>query len=310
MTDDQAPDEVIDLTHEERTSVRLGEADDSGTPGASDEERVRALEAVLFVATEPLSTSMLAALIEADRETSERLLATLSADYERRGAGLSLRQVAGGWRLSTHPAAAPVVERFVLSSRHARLTKASLETLSIVAYKQPVTRHQISAIRGVNSEGVIRALVDRGLVGEVGREEGPGRPVLYGTTPEFLERLGINSVADLPSLAPLLGEDGASGNGGGGGPKEDGASGNGGGGGPKAEQDPAVVGNQSGEPEREEPGDPGPDVSPDPSETETEGVPEESEPEEEPGEPGSPGSPDPDRGSGEEDSPDPDRSGG
>jgi segregation and condensation protein B len=92
----------------------------------------------------------------------------------------------------------------VLASRHVRLTKAALETLSIVAYKQPVTRHQISGIRGVNSEGVLRALVDRGLVAEVGREETPGRPVLYGTTPEFLERLGLPSLSALPALAPLL----------------------------------------------------------------------------------------------------------
>jgi segregation and condensation protein B len=93
----------------------------------------------------------------------------------------------------------------VLSSRHARLTKASLETLAIVAYKQPVTRHQITGIRGVNSDGVIRALVDRGLVAEVGREEGPGRPMVYGTTPDFLERLGLPSLSALPPLAPLLG---------------------------------------------------------------------------------------------------------
>jgi len=99
------------------------------------------------------------------------------------------------------------VEQFVLSSRQARLTKASLETLSIVAYKQPVTRHQVSAIRGVNSDGVLRALTDRGLIEEAGREETPGRPVLYGTTPGFLERLGLPSLASLPSLAPLLGID-------------------------------------------------------------------------------------------------------
>jgi segregation and condensation protein B len=296
MSDDRAPNEIIDLTHEEPSSLLLGEGGDGSASGTSDEERIRGLEAILFVATEPLAASMLASLIETDRETTQRLLEELGASCERRGAGLSLRQVAGGWRLSTHPAAAPVVERFVLSSRHARLTKAALETLSIVAYKQPVTRHQISAIRGVNSEGVVRALVDRGLVGEVGREEGPGRPVLYGTTPEFLERLGINSVSDLPSLAPLLGDDGT--------------SGNGAGRSPKAEQDPAVVGDESGEPEREEPGDAGPDVSPDPSQTETEGVPREAEPEEEPGEPSSPGSPDPDPGSGDETSPDPDRPGG
>ena len=115
--------------------------------------------------------------------------------------------MAGGWRLYTHPDVAPVVEQFVLSSRQARLTKAALETLAIVAYKQPVTRHQVSGIRGVNSDGVLRALVDRGLIEEAGRDETPGRPVLYATTPEFLERLGLPSLASLPSLAPLLGVD-------------------------------------------------------------------------------------------------------
>ena len=167
--------------------------------------RFRALEAVLFVADEPLSAAVLAPLVEADRRSVERLLEELAERYVRTGAGLTLRRVAGGWRLYTHPDAAPVVERFVLSSRHARLTRAALETMAIVAYKQPVTRHQVAAIRGVDSEGVLKALVERGLLAEVGREEGPGRPVLYGTTPEFLERLGLDSVGDLPSLAPLLG---------------------------------------------------------------------------------------------------------
>jgi segregation and condensation protein B len=169
------------------------------------DERLRALEAVLFVADEPLSAAVLAPLVDADRRTVEGLLEDLAARYERTGSGLTLRRVAGGWRLYTHPDAAPVVERFVLSSRHTRLTRAALETMAIVAYKQPVTRHQVAAIRGVDSEGVLRALVDRGLLAEVGREDGPGRPVLYGTTPEFLERLGLDSVGDLPPLAPLLG---------------------------------------------------------------------------------------------------------
>ena len=115
-----------------------------------------------------------------------------------------LRNVAGGWRLFTDPETQPIVERFVLSSRQARMTKAALETLAIVAYKQPVTRHQVSAIRGVNADGVLRALVDRGLIEEAGRDEGPGRPLLYATTPAFLERLGLASLAALPSLAPLL----------------------------------------------------------------------------------------------------------
>jgi segregation and condensation protein B len=171
----------------------------------------RELEAVLFVADEPLSSAILAQAVEIDRQEAERLLEGLAEDYTARGSGIVLRPVAGGWRLYTNPDAAPAVERFVLSSRHGRLTKAALETLAIVAYKQPVTRHQISAIRGVNSEGVLRALVDRGLLAEVGREEGPGRPVLYGTTADFLERLGLASVGDLPPLAPLLGDNGGDG---------------------------------------------------------------------------------------------------
>jgi segregation and condensation protein B len=170
--------------------------------------RTRALEAVLFVADEPLSSGTLGQLLEVERHEAERLLEGLAGDLARAGSGIVLRQVGGGWRLYTHPDAAPVVERFVLSSRHSRLTKAALETLAIVAYKQPVTRHQISAIRGVDSEGVLRALVDRGLLAEVGREDGPGRPILYGTTGEFLERLGLSSVGDLPPLAPLLGDNG------------------------------------------------------------------------------------------------------
>ncbi|MGZ4132113.1 MAG: SMC-Scp complex subunit ScpB, partial [Actinomycetota bacterium] len=152
-----------------------------------------------------LTASVLAQALELDRRTVESMCDRLQAGLEERGSGLVLRNVAGGWRLFTHPDAQPVVERFVLSSRQARLTKAALETLAIVAYKQPVTRHQVSGIRGVNSDGVLRALIDRGLIEEAGREEGPGRPVLYGTTPTFLERLGLPSLAALPSLAPLLG---------------------------------------------------------------------------------------------------------
>jgi segregation and condensation protein B len=164
----------------------------------------RALEALLFVSDEPLSASVLARSLEMDRRTVDALCDRLRSALEERGSGLVLRNIAGGWRLHTHPDAAPVVERFVLSSRQARLTKAALETLAIVAYKQPVTRHQVSGIRGVNSDGVLRALTDRGLIEEAGREETPGRPVLYATTPQFLERLGLPSLAALPSLAPLL----------------------------------------------------------------------------------------------------------
>lgn len=164
----------------------------------------RALEALFFVSDEPLAASVLAQALGVGRRDVEALCDQLQHDLEDRGSGLELRNVAGGWRLYTHPDTAPVVEQFVLSSRQARLTRAALETLAIVAYKQPVTRHQVSAIRGVNSDGVLRALTDRGLIEEAGREEAPGRPVLYATTPGFLERLGLPSLASLPSLAPLL----------------------------------------------------------------------------------------------------------
>lgn len=171
-------------------------------------EMHRALEAVLFIAAEPVSSTVLAQLLDSDRTTVEASLAEMAEAYEREGSGIVLRNVAGGWRLFSHPSASPIVEKFILSSRHARLTKAALETMAIVAYKQPVTRHQVAAIRGVNSDGVLSALVDRGLLEEVGRDEGPGRPLLFGTTPEFLERLGLASIGDLPSLAPLLREPG------------------------------------------------------------------------------------------------------
>jgi segregation and condensation protein B len=165
----------------------------------------RTLEALLFVSDEPLTPAVLSQALEVDRRAAEAMCDRLQAELDARGSGLVLRNVAGGWRLFTHPDIQPTVERFVLSSRQARLTKAALETLAIVAYKQPATRHQVSAIRGVNSDGVLRALVDRGLIEEAGRDEGPGRPLLYATTPQFLERLGLSSLAALPSLAPLLG---------------------------------------------------------------------------------------------------------
>jgi segregation and condensation protein B len=164
----------------------------------------RALETILFVSDEPVSSGVIAQTLGLERAAVDAMCERLARDLEARGSGLVLRSVGGGWRLFTHPETQGVVERFILSSRQARLTRASLETLAIVAYKQPVTRHQVSSIRGVNSDGVLRALTDRGLIEEAGRDEGPGRPLLYATTPRFLERLGLSSLAALPSLAPLL----------------------------------------------------------------------------------------------------------
>jgi len=178
---------------------------DAPVTGQTASGETRSLEALFFVSDEPLSSAVLAQALDVDRRTAEALCDRLALELEDRGSGLVLRNVAGGWRLYTHPDTEPIVEQFVLSSRQARLTKASLETLAIVAYKQPVTRHQVSGIRGVNCDGVLRALTDRGLIEEAGRDEAPGRPVLYATTPGFLERLGLPSLASLPAIAPLLG---------------------------------------------------------------------------------------------------------
>ncbi|HYV02560.1 MAG TPA: SMC-Scp complex subunit ScpB [Actinomycetota bacterium] len=179
----------------------MGDGDEEH--GRASEVR-RAVEAILFLADEPVPSSVLAQAVEVGRRDVEAVLRDLAGELEGRGSGITLKEVAGGWRMLTHPEASPYVQQFILSSRHARLTKASLEALAIVAYKQPVTRYQVSGIRGVDSDGVLRALAERGLVAEVGRDDGPGRAVLFGTTNQFLERLGLPSLAALPPIAPLL----------------------------------------------------------------------------------------------------------
>jgi segregation and condensation protein B len=166
-----------------------------------------ALEAVLMVADEPLSSVRLATALGLATERVEGLLAELAAEYagdagDRRPRGFVLRHVADGWRFYSAPAHADVVARFVLDGQTARLTHAALETLAVVAYRQPVTRGQVSAVRGVNVDSVVRTLVARGLVAEQGAE--PSGAVLYGTTPYFLERLGMTSLDELPPLAPYL----------------------------------------------------------------------------------------------------------
>jgi len=162
------------------------------------------LEAILFVATDPVPLTQLAEVTEIARETVEAELRALAADYEQSGRGYALREVAGGWRMYTHPDAAPYVERFVLAVQQPRLSQAALETLAIIAYKQPISRQQISAIRGVDSEGVVTTLENRGLVREIGRDPGPGQAVLYGTSRLFLERMGLASLEQLSPIASML----------------------------------------------------------------------------------------------------------
>ena len=164
----------------------------------------RALEAILFVIDEPVDVATLSQVLEVGRVEVEAALRELAADYERDGRGFVLREVAGGWRLYTHPDAAPYLERFVLAGRSGRLSQAALETLAVIAYKQPIGRQEIGEIRGVSVDAPVRTLVSRGLVEEVGRDDGPGRAVLYGTTGRFLEQLGLRTLDDLPPLAEHL----------------------------------------------------------------------------------------------------------
>ena len=162
-----------------------------------------ALEAVLMVADVPLDHLALAAAVGHPAEAVRSELAALAAEYDEHGRGFELRLVAGGWRYCTREEHVGVVERFVLEGQHARLTQAALETLAVVAYKQPVSRARVSAVRGVNVDGVVRTLLARGLVEEAGRDPETSA-VLYRTTTYFLERIGLTSLDELPELAPML----------------------------------------------------------------------------------------------------------
>ncbi len=164
-------------------------------------EPTSAIEAVLTVATDPVPPGMLAELLELPVETIEQLCSTLAESYERDGRGFVLARVAGGYRFQSAEEYSGYVERFVLDGVGQKLSAAALETLAVVAYKQPVSRAQISAIRGVNADGVLRLLTARGYVQEIGRDTGPGQAVLFGTTRLFLERLGLDGLSDLPPLA-------------------------------------------------------------------------------------------------------------
>jgi segregation and condensation protein B len=162
-----------------------------------------ALEAILLVVDEPVATATLAQVLEEPPARLQETLRALAGEYATSGRGFDLREVAGGWRMYTRGQYADYVERFVLDGQQIRLTQAALETLAVVAYKQPVTRSRVAAIRGVNSDGVIKTLLNRGLVEECGTEPESGAH-LYRTTKLFLEKVGLNTVEELPSLGPFL----------------------------------------------------------------------------------------------------------
>jgi segregation and condensation protein B len=164
------------------------------------------LEAILFLADEPVEAEVLAEILEREVDEVRAELETLAADYLAAGRGMEVRRAAGGWRMYSAALARPAVERWALAGRTGRLTQAALETLAVIAYKQPISRQEISDIRGVNADGAVRSLVARGFVAQVGRDEGPGQALLYGTTPMLLERLGLDSLDGLPPLTEFLPE--------------------------------------------------------------------------------------------------------
>lgn len=166
-------------------------------------ELAPALEAVLMVADQPLDATSLATAVGYPVDDVVAALGVLSAEYDEQGRGFELRNVAGGYRYYTREEYASVVEGFVLEGQQARLTQAALETLAVVAYKQPVSRARVSAIRGVNVDGVMRTLLSRGLVEEAGTDESSGA-TLFRTSSYFLERIGVESIDELPELAPYL----------------------------------------------------------------------------------------------------------
>jgi segregation and condensation protein B len=191
MEDQNGADEPIDLNQ-----VDLNQVDQI--------EQRRAIEAVLMVAELPVELNILAQLLELPAARVEALCNELASDYGRENRGFVLVRVAGGYRFQSHPDMAAYIQRFVLEGQSARLSGAALETMAIVAYKQPVSRAQVASIRGVNSDGTLRTLCQRGYLTEVGRDPGPGQAVLYGTTPLLLERLGLDRIEDLPSLGEFV----------------------------------------------------------------------------------------------------------
>ncbi|MEO6988061.1 MAG: SMC-Scp complex subunit ScpB [Aquihabitans sp.] len=167
-------------------------------------EASKAIEAILMVAQEPVDPHLLAQVLEVSPAVVDELCQALQEAYAAEDRGFVIAKVAGGYRFQSHADLAPYVERFVLEGQSARLSAAALETLAIVAYKQPISRAQVASIRGVSVDGVMRTLQQRGYVEEVGRDPGPGQATLFGTSNEFLERLGLDSVDDLPAIAALF----------------------------------------------------------------------------------------------------------
>lgn len=165
-----------------------------------EEELPGAIEALLFVSDEPVNAITLADMLEVDTAVAQQALDTLREHLSAQDSGIQLREVAGGWRLFTHPRYHDLVERYVLSWDTRKLSQAALETLAVIAYNQPITRAGIASVRGVNSDSSVNSLIEKGLVREAGRDSAPGQPILYATTRTFLEKFGLTSLSDMPDI--------------------------------------------------------------------------------------------------------------
>jgi len=169
-----------------------------------DADLIRAIEAMVLVSQEPVRTELMAQLLERPVVEIEHMCERLSESYEQAGHGFELAKIAGGWRFQTHPSMSMYVEQFLLDGQRARLSNPALETLAIVAYKQPISRMQIASIRGVDPDAVLRTLHSRGYVTIVSTDTGPGQASMWGTTQLFLEKLGIASLADMPEISSFV----------------------------------------------------------------------------------------------------------
>ena len=194
-----APDVLAGIAAE----ILNGETRGDASRALDDDELYAAIEAVLIVATEPTSVEVLASVTAAPVAAVGVICDELAREYAAEGRGFTVMRVAGGYQMQSAASCAEYVERFVGGRRSGRLSAAAMETLAVVAYKQPISRAQISAIRGVNADGVVRTLCDQGYITEIGRDPGPGAASLLGTTELFLERLGLDGLDDLPSLSEL-----------------------------------------------------------------------------------------------------------
>lgn len=213
----QSTDDRPEVADETATDVAVQEntAEQAPEPAAEGQQALDldampsgakgAVEAVLMVVDEPIDEVALASALGLTTDRVGFVLAELAQEYDAAGRGFELRHVAGGWRVYSRAEYAPVIERFMLDGQTAKLTQAALETLAIVAYRQPVSRARVGAVRGVNVDAVMRTLVTRGLVEEAGTDPESGA-VLYRTTTQFLQRLGLGSIDELPALAPFLPE--------------------------------------------------------------------------------------------------------